>query len=475
MSASPWWRGLRSETVRIGDVLERHPLPERLWPGHAADGNRIVYRGVGYDGERRVVSGSVFVPVGSAPPGGWPVVSYAHGTTGLADHCAPSRVGLTRGERAHVARWLGAGYAVTVTDYEGLATAGPHPYFNGEAVADDVIDIVRAARNLHDRVGRTWLVAGFSQGGHAALFTGLMAGRYAPELDFRGTIALAPPVHMPGLVRSLTSAGDRPVSLLLPFLLAGVRTAHPDVDARVFLTDTGRELVDLAANATLADMFRAVRGLTNDDAGLTDVDRRPGIAPILEACRVPVTRMDRPVYVTAGTADDIVPVEVVSEFVADLRQTGADVRFDRHEDATHVDLLDTGLDEVITWANRIVRANTALAWFDAEHDGHLTADDLTVCALRLAQACGVAPGSSTAQAVRDGYTALWQAIGADDVVDRLEFLHRVETGNGFEREINTLAEAVLRMAATSDSVPATEITSAVRDPGRTDHWLFARF
>lgn len=458
--------------MRTGDVLERHPLPEDLLPAHAADGTRVVYRGVGHDGSQRAVSGSVFVPVGSAPPSGWPVVSYAHGTTGLADHCAPSRVGLTPRERDHVARWLAAGYAVTATDYEGLATPGPHPYFHGEAVADDVIDIVRAARNVHDSIGRTWLVAGFSQGGHAALFTGLMAGGYAPELDFRGTIALAPPVHLPRLVAFLTAAGDRPVSLLLPFLLAGVRVRHAGVDARVFLTDAGRDLVDLAAHATLVDMFRAVRGLTNDDAGLTDVYRRPGIAPILEACRVPVTRMDRPVYITAGTADEIVPAEVVSAFVADLRWSGADVLFDRHDGATHVDLLDAGLDRIIAWATRIVRARTGFDWFDADHDGVLTADDFAVIALRLVQACGAAPGSDAALAVREGYAALWRAIAPRGEVTRAEFTNFVETD--FAAEIATLGEAVLRMAAVSDSVPAAEIASAVRDPGLTDDWLFAR-
>ena len=476
MGASPRWARLRSLTVRTGDVLERHQLPDGLLPEHAADGTRVVYRGVGHDGASRAVSGSVFVPVGSAPPSGWPVVSYAHGTTGLADHCAPSRVGLTRGEREHVDRWLAAGYAVAATDYEGLATPGPHPYFHGAAVADDVIDVVRAARNLHDRVGRTWLVAGFSQGGHAALFTGLMANRYAPELDFRGTVALAPPVHLPRLVRKLTAADDGPVSLLLPFLLAGVR----DLDAHVFLTDTGRELVALAAHATLVDMYRAVRGLTNAEAGLTDVFRRPGVAPVLDACRVPVSRMDRPVYVTAGTADDIVPAEVVAAYAEELRHAGTDVRFDRHDGATHVGLLSTGLDAVIEWAGRIVRTQTGFDGFDADHDGRLTGDDLAVYALRLAQACGASPESPAARAVREGYAALWRAIAAradtdaDGSVDRTEFLHHMETGAGFDREINTLADAVLAMATTSDSVPAAELAFAVRDPGRTDHWLFAR-
>jgi predicted esterase/Ca2+-binding EF-hand superfamily protein len=513
--------------MRTGAVLDRHPLPDALWPANAADAINVVYHGIGYHGVGRSVSGSVFLPAGAPPLGGWPVVSYAHGTTGLADHCAPSAVGLTRLEREHVARWLAAGYVVTATDYEGLATPGPHPYFNGEAVADDVIDIVRAARALDDRVGRTWLVAGFSQGGHAALFVGLMASRYAPELDFRGTVALAPPVHLPQLVAELTGSGDRPVSLLLPFLLAGLRTSHPDVDARVFLTDAGSRLVDLAAGATLGDMFRAITALTNDDTGLTDVGRRPGMAPVLDACRVPVTRMDRPVFVTAGADDDIVPASVVERFVTDLERAGAQVRYVRHPGA-HVDMLAAGHDDVITWAAESLPLpappSTRFSLFDADGDGRLTRDDYEVFALRLAQSFGEPPGSPLAKAVRRGYETLWQAVAAgsdtdaDGAVTQAEFLRWLDSApDSFDTEVRPLADAVLSLAdrdgdgllgiaelarllqacdlpadrvATvfealdqdlGGSVSVAELAATVRDfclapaPGKAGHWLFGQF
>jgi predicted esterase/Ca2+-binding EF-hand superfamily protein len=514
--------------MRTGAVLDRHPLPDALWPTGAADAIAVVYRGVGYDGAGRAVSGTVFLPTGAPPLGGWRVVSYAHGTSGLADHCAPSAVGLSRLERAHVARWLAAGYVVAATDYEGLATPGPHPYFNGEAVADDVIDIVRAARALDDRVGRTWLVAGFSQGGHAALFVGLMASRYAPELDFLGTVALAPPVHLPQLVAELTGAGDRPVSLLLPFLLAGLRTSHPDVDARVFLSDAGSRLVDLAEGATLVDMFRAVTPLTNDDAGLTDVARRPGIVAVLDACRVPVTRMDRPVFITAGADDDIVPASVVERFVTDLERAGAQVRYTRHG-GTHVDMLAAGHDDVLTWAAESLPSTpppppTGFSLFDANGDGRLTRDDYDVFALRLTQSFGRAPGSASAQAVRRGYRALWQAVAAasdtdaDGAVTQAEFLRWLDsTPAGFDTAVRPLADAVLSLADSDGdgrlgiaevarllqacdlppdqvatvfaaldqnldgSVSVTELAASVRDfcltpsPGRAGHWLFGQF
>ncbi|MGB3442646.1 MAG: lipase family protein [Actinophytocola sp.] len=427
-------------------------MPEGQWPNHAADATRIVFPGTGYDGPGRAAGGVVFLPVGSPPPGGWPVISYV---TGLGP-------GLAGPERVHADRWLTAGYAVTVADHHDL---GPHPYLNGEAVADDVVDIVRAARKADPHVGRTWLVAGFARGAHAALFTGLVASRYAPELHFRGTVAIAPPVHPTRLAAELTADGRRPVSPLVPFLLAGVPAG--------FLTGTGRALVSLAARATFGEVAEAARALTNDDGGFTELHRRPGIAQALDVCRVPVTRMDRPVLLTAGDADDAVPADVVARYYTDLRHAGADVRFDRH-DTTHLGLLLAGLDDIQAWARRPGFGRRA-----SDRDGRLTGDDFAVCALRLVQACGEPPGSPAAQAVRRGYAALWREVAARSgaTVDQREFLHALDSAcnGGFETELHHLADAVLRLAEGSDSVPSTEIAAAVRDPGRTDDWLFGQF
>ncbi|QFZ19290.1 lipase family protein [Saccharothrix syringae] len=406
-----------------GTVLDHRRLPAELWPDHAAEALQVLYQGLGYDGSGRAVSGSVFLPADPAP--GRPVVSYAHGTTGLADRCAPSTAGLTRLERAHVARWLAAGYAVAATDYEGLATPGPHPYFNGEAVADDVVDIVRATRRLDPGLGRTWLVVGFSQGGHAALFTGLIAAGHAPELDFRGTVALAPPVHLPRLVALVTADGARPLSVLLPFLLAGLRTSHPRFDARALLTDAGGRLLDVAASATLVDMFHAVAGLTNDDMGTTGLPTRPGVAEVLHACRVPVTRMDRPVLITAGTADEVVPLPVVEGFAADLAGTGTSVRFDRHEGATHAGVLSAGYDpagrdDLVAWADALVAEHPEPGFdlLDADGDGTLTRDDVDVLALRRAQGLGEPPGSPRARALRAEYRGRWDDLARRADADR---------------------------------------------------------
>jgi len=59
----------------------------------AASAFRILYSSVNGLGDKKepiAVSGSVFLPKGTAPAGGWPLIAWAHGTVGIADICAPS-------------------------------------------------------------------------------------------------------------------------------------------------------------------------------------------------------------------------------------------------------------------------------------------------------------------------------------------------------------------------------------------------
>lgn len=130
-------------------------------------------------------------PTAPAPPGGWPVVSWAHGTTGLASPCAPSRSG-------NDAPSFGVRGVAVATDYIGLGPLGElHPYLSGISEADSVIDAVRAARDLPPaHAGRRWVAIGHSQGGHSALFTNQLAASYAPELRLVGTVSAAPAAEL---------------------------------------------------------------------------------------------------------------------------------------------------------------------------------------------------------------------------------------------------------------------------------------
>src|SRR4051794_9453193 len=98
----------------------------------------VVYRSQAPDGKSVPTSGVVTIPKGKAPKGGFPVVSWAHGTTGIADLCAPSKTateaptnGYVTNFRAEATEWVKEGFAVAQTDYQGLGTAGMHPYLIG--------------------------------------------------------------------------------------------------------------------------------------------------------------------------------------------------------------------------------------------------------------------------------------------------------------------------------------------------------
>ena len=73
----------------------------------------VDYKQVGVRGTMVPVSGMVAIPKGKAPTGGWPVITWAHGTTGIADVCAPSRLPAGAGglNIPMLESWIKAGYA----------------------------------------------------------------------------------------------------------------------------------------------------------------------------------------------------------------------------------------------------------------------------------------------------------------------------------------------------------------------------
>src|SRR3954467_7968446 len=102
----------------------------------------LLYTSTGIHGKSAAVSGDVAIPKGKAPKGGWPVITWAHATVGIADACAPSRIGTQANYDSPLLNsWLKAGYAVVRTDYEGLGTPGPHPNLIGSSEGRSTLDM----------------------------------------------------------------------------------------------------------------------------------------------------------------------------------------------------------------------------------------------------------------------------------------------------------------------------------------------
>ncbi|SEM33989.1 alpha/beta hydrolase family protein [Rhodococcus maanshanensis] len=162
-----------------------------------SNGTSIDYWTTRSNGEMVKASGALFLPDGPAPAGGWPIMAYDHGTSGLGPGCggqtSTDKVSRPR-EDEILQHFVSKGFAVAAPDYLGLGRfdTGPHPYLELRTEATTTIDLVKAAREARSELSRTWALTGLSQGGHSALGAAHLQASSAADLDFRGTIAVDP-------------------------------------------------------------------------------------------------------------------------------------------------------------------------------------------------------------------------------------------------------------------------------------------
>jgi hypothetical protein len=182
-------------------------LKQEAFDGYAlpkgARAIRILYHSKSADGRDVATSAVVLIPAGTAPPRGWPVIAWAHGTSGVAHQCAPSLMKDVYYGEEGLFPMLRAGYAVVASDYHGLGTVGTHEYINKAAQAYDVVYSIPAARAAAPSLGRRWVVDGHSQGGLAAW--GVAELQHPnPDPDYLGAVAVAPGVGLRDLMLGLS-------------------------------------------------------------------------------------------------------------------------------------------------------------------------------------------------------------------------------------------------------------------------------
>lgn len=318
-----------------GTVVETSPLPADLWIPGTGDAQRITYWTVGVDGAPALSSGAVFVPEGQAPEGGWPVIGWAHGTSGLADDCAPSRVGPADRERdfQYLSTWIAQGYAIASTDYVGLGTPGLMPYLDGKVSAHSVVDSVKASRTVETSLSNKWVVIGQSQGGGAAITTARYATEYGgPDLDFRGGVGTGVPANIelallplgPGV---LPVAAGKGLTTYLLYILAGLRFAHPEIDLNSYLTQQGRQLVDRAEGVCVLEAEDEFAGTISGDLFSKPLNQIPNFYGLLnDYMGVPTSGYDRPLFIGQGLTDTDVPAPAALSLAAQLTANGQDVK-----------------------------------------------------------------------------------------------------------------------------------------------------
>lgn len=293
-----------------GTLLRYQPVDDLDVGGATAW--RIMYVSESLEGDPIVVTGTALVPPGEAPSGGRPVLTIAHGTSGIADECAPSKRP-TATELSLMGPFVDAGYLVVLSDYEGLGTPGRHPYLVGESEGRGVLDAAVAARDLPDAdAGDQLSIFGYSQGGHGALWAGQLAADWAPGYELVGTVAGAPATELPVIV---SAAGSLPIAGFLYMIIAGFAEAYPEADPALVLTPAGEAELPQVDEGCVGDVIRHFAGAPNAEL------LKPGLASVepwadLEAANDPGrVATDSPILIVHSAADDVVPAALSQALV----------------------------------------------------------------------------------------------------------------------------------------------------------------
>ncbi|MGY3440754.1 MULTISPECIES: lipase family protein [unclassified Bradyrhizobium] len=354
---SPFYRWTEALPSRPGVMLREEPMPAQPEIAKASLAVRILYSSTDLRWHAGIVpvSGTLYLPAGEPPAGGWPLVAWAHGTLGIADSCAPSWTGHKPRDATYIERWLESGFAVVATDYQGLGGPGPHPYLIWAAEGRSVLDAVRAALAAHaDKIAAKVFISGQSQGSGAALGATTVAPSYAPDVPLLATVAT-------GLVSTFPDGPYRPAQpfkvgspIYLTLMMLGGSLPDEASPVDKLVTEKGR-LVLRAARESCTGEMRAIakkEGITADNAYVEPIGKVEASFPSPTDMR-PV-RLPVPVLLGTGLADSVLPPIRQYAAVAALCSAGNDVMWKTYAGVTHNGTVNAAFPDAVAFLNEVL-------------------------------------------------------------------------------------------------------------------------
>ena len=315
-------------------------------------GWRILYTTTVNDNTPATAVAVVFAST-NLPPGPRPVIDWVHGTTGLLQRCMPSLVSVPQTGIPAFVEAISAGWVVVATDYSFAEKGGPHPYIIGSGEARAGLDAVRAAHEISGLTLDTKTVVwGHSQGGHSALWTGIVGPQYAPDLELVGVAAIAPAADMGRILRENQSVNVR----LGPYVAAAYSRFYPDIKfdeaIRPEALAGSSEIVGFcgfipAEKARIAEIMAATRGpflaLDTDHALVARLAENKADKMIAA-----------PVFVAQGMTDAVVLPAFTDGYVAERCAVGQPITYLRISGRDHAGIVkpDSPLTQpLIAWTS----------------------------------------------------------------------------------------------------------------------------
>ena len=296
-----------------GALLRREPLKDVILPA-GMRGWRILYATTVNDSTPATAVATVFAPT-HPHAGPCPVIAWEHATTGLLQKCMPSLLSAPTKGIPWCNRIVRAGWVMVATDYSFAEKGGPHPYLIGEGEARAVLDSVRAARQMSELTLDKRMVAwGYSQGGHAALWTGIVGPRYAPDVEILGVAAIAPAANIKKILAMNVEADKR----FGPYLALSYSRFYPDITFEQALrpeaVDAARQIVNLCCFLPPEDAERVQALAATFDGPALATNSNKALQARLEQ-NTADGLITAPVVIAQGLSDIVVPSSATDAYV----------------------------------------------------------------------------------------------------------------------------------------------------------------
>ena len=323
-----------------GELIRAEPFYEYLLP-YTISAVRILYHSRSPNDKDVATSGVVLLPRGTAPPGGWPIIAWAHDLTGSARQCAPSLL-KTLNEGPLLSMYVGLGYAVVASDYAGLGTNFPYAVLDVPSNALDVINSVAAARAALPQLGSKWLVAGYAHGSRVAVGVAEALPKNSNK-GFLGAIGILGAADPPEFFEHLAQAPSNP---MVGFLAQGIKNQHPEFRLDDMLTGRG---ITLYKN--LADSCEALSEQVPDSNELLKAgwQNNPYIKDFFSRNALGRKPAFSPVLLISGETTGDVPASLTAALVGRLCQQKDHVLFVNYPGLNPSAVLGNSVGEQVSW------------------------------------------------------------------------------------------------------------------------------
>jgi len=333
-----------------GALLRSEPLKDVILPT-GVRGWRILYATTVDDTTSATAVATVFAPTGRTA-GPHPVIAWEHGTTGLLQKCMPSLLSAASKGIPERDRIVMAGWVVVATDYSFAEKDGPHPYLIGQGEARAALDSVRAARQMSElALDKRLVVWGHSQGGHAALWTGIVGPRYAPDLEIRGVAAIAPATD----IKKILAMNVEVDKWFGPYLALSYSRFYPDITfeqaVRSEALDAARQIVNLCDFLPREDQERMAALAATFEGPALAINSNKTLQARLEQ-NTPDRRIEVPVVIAQGLSDMVVPPSATEAYVEERCAAGQQFEYWTFAGRDHLTILQPGTpleDPLINW------------------------------------------------------------------------------------------------------------------------------